>query len=78
MSKFNIVYGYVYIAAMLQVVAMRRQTYIIVSVLIFLVPYAFCATSYQGARFRLWLEPFVVLAAAATIQRVYARRQFTS
>ena len=55
-----------YLAALWQAYRFRRQPLILISALLFLVPYAFCGMSYQGARYRLWLDPFVLLVAART------------
>jgi hypothetical protein len=68
---FFALYGIVYGAAVFLAIVMRRQVYGLLSVLVFLAPYAVCATSYQGARFRLWFEPFIVLAAAAALHEIH-------
>jgi len=68
---FVIVYGYIYSAAIFLAATMRKNVWVITSVLVFLVPYAFCSTNYQGARMRLWFEPLLVLAAAMVFQEAY-------
>lgn len=70
---FVMIYGCIYAVAIVQLLAMRKNMCLIGSILLFLLPFVFCATTYQGARFRLWFEPFIVLAAALTIQQVHAR-----
>jgi hypothetical protein len=62
------VYGIVYFASFLQIFLTKRNLLLYLSVFLFIAPYAFCATSFQGARFRLWLEPFITMSAFATIQ----------
>jgi len=68
---FIVVYGYIYAAALILLVAMRKNMWLIASILLFLAPFAFCATNYQGARFRLWFEPFIVMAAAVIFQKAH-------
>ena len=63
---FTVFYGVAYLAALWQAYRFRRQPLVLASALLFLVPYAFCGMSYQGARYRLWLDPFVLLVAART------------
>lgn len=63
---------FLYLAAVLQAAGMRKQLCVLVAVVLFLAPVAFSAITYQGARLRLWLEPFIVLAAAATFQQAFA------
>ncbi|WP_152555125.1 hypothetical protein [Desulfonatronum thiodismutans] len=59
---FIIFYGNVYLIALLQFLVSRKNIYVFLSIFFFIIPYAFCGTNYQGARFRLWLEPFVLMA----------------
>lgn len=68
---FFALYGVVYAAALFQAGTLRKRLGVLAAVVLFLAPYLACATSYQGARFRLWFEPFVVLAAAAAFQKIH-------
>jgi len=66
---FVIVYGCVYSASIILAFTLRKNLWVVCSVFLLLLPYIFCLTSCQGARFRLWFEPLLVLAAAVTIQK---------
>jgi hypothetical protein len=68
---FVVIYGYVYSVALILAATIRRNYLLMVSILIFIGPFAFCSTSYQGARFRLWFEPLIVLAAAVSFRRLH-------
>jgi hypothetical protein len=69
---FVVVYGYLYLAGAVYVVGRRKHPWVMVAGVLFAAPAAFCAITYQGARLRLWIEPFIVLAAAATLQQALA------
>lgn len=73
---FIALYGMLYTAAFLWLVMRCRSLLAIGSLLLFLLPYAISATSYQGARFRLWFEPLVILCAAAATERVWSAGVF--
>lgn len=69
---FLVVYGYLYLAAVMRAFSMRKHPWVLVAGVLFAAPVAFCVITHQGARLRLWLEPFIVLAAAATLQQASA------
>ncbi len=63
-------YGAVYLTILLSAFLWKRNTLLIFSLLIFLIPYGFSGTSYQGARFRLWLEPFMLMLFFSILQKL--------
>ena len=67
---FVCVYGAVYTMLLFSTIIWEKNYYIMSAVAIFLIPYVFCGTNYQGARFRLWLEPFVVLIFFLNVQKL--------
>jgi hypothetical protein len=71
---FVMVYGVLYLAAGIRLIALRKRWAAVFAITLFLFPMAISATNYQGARFRLWLEPFVVLCAASAATCAGERR----
>lgn len=61
-------YGFVYITIMLSIFLWKENFLLLVGLIIFAIPYAFCGTSYQGGRFRLWLEPFMLMLFLSAVQ----------
>lgn len=62
---FIIIHGNIYFLSLLKLIISKINFFIILAIFFFLLPYAVCGTNYQGARFRLWMEPFVVMACIA-------------
>ncbi|MDY0041480.1 MAG: hypothetical protein RBS57_14305 [Desulforhabdus sp.] len=72
-TAWIVVYGNLYGIALFALLCKSKELLVMGAVIFFLIPYGFCGTSYQGARFRLWLEPFIVLFVF-TIVPYYIRR----
>jgi hypothetical protein len=68
---FILLYGVIYSLAFLQVFVVFNKPILLIGVFLFLLPYAFCGTAFQGARFRLWLEPFVIIAAIRSLLYIW-------
>lgn len=72
---FIAIYGVIYFSALLSIFHLKKKPLMAISAFLFFIPYLFCATNYQGARFRLWMEPFVVMAAMLSIQKIFSQLQ---
>ncbi len=72
------VQGALMLLGLIQGFRWRTRPLLILGAAFYLLPYAFCATTYQGARFRLWWEPLWVIVAAAgwrTLQTWWEHRR---
>lgn len=65
---FVMFYGVVYLGVALFLLAIRKNAFFIIAAALFLFPLVPSATNYQGARFRLWLEPFLILSSLAVAE----------
>jgi 4-amino-4-deoxy-L-arabinose transferase-like glycosyltransferase len=68
---FVMYYGIIYLGAILYLFIERKPLSFLLALGFFLFPLLPAATNYQGARFRLWCEPFVLLAACAAFRYIY-------
>lgn len=65
------VYANVYLISFFWLIFSNKNYYLLIAFMIFAIPYIFCGTSYQGSRFRLWLEPVVILYMFSILQRFF-------
>jgi hypothetical protein len=68
---FVMYYGIIYLGAIMYLFIERKPLSFLLALGFFLFPLLAAATNYQGARFRLWCEPFILLAACAAFRHIY-------
>lgn len=69
-------YGIVYFCCAVFLFSSRKNALFLLAIALFVFPLLPSASNYQGARFRLWLEPFLVLSAVAVAE--YAWRMYSN
>jgi hypothetical protein len=67
---FIVVHGNIYIVTATSLCYLRKNYMLLAALFFYLIPYAFCGTSYQGSRFRLWLDPLLYLYSFYVLQRI--------